>query len=57
MFSLLKNKKDCADVYCVKLTELQAHRDAFIQKKMCNFSFKMEGKYISETLVLIYLIT
>ena len=29
--SLLKNKKDCADVYCVKFIELQAHRDAFIQ--------------------------
>jgi hypothetical protein len=27
----LKNKKDCADVYCVRLIELQAHRDAFIQ--------------------------
>ena len=26
----LKNKKDCADVYCVTLIELQAHRDAFI---------------------------
>ena len=31
--ALLKNKKkkDCADVYCVTLIELQAHRDAFIQ--------------------------
>jgi len=29
--ALLKNKKDCADVYCVALIELQAHRDAFIQ--------------------------
>jgi len=28
---LLKNKKDCTDVYCVTLTELQAHCDAFIQ--------------------------
>jgi hypothetical protein len=28
--ALLK-KKDCADVYCVTLNELQAHRDAFIQ--------------------------
>jgi len=30
---LLKNKKDCVDVYCVTLIELQAHRDAFIQNK------------------------
>ena len=29
--ALHKNKKDCADVYCVTLIELQAHRDAFIQ--------------------------
>jgi len=29
--ALLKNKKDCVDVYCVTLIELQAHRDAFIQ--------------------------
>ena len=29
--TLLKNKKDCADVYCVTLIELQAHRNAFIQ--------------------------
>ena len=29
--ALLENKRDCADVYCVTLTELQAHRDAFIQ--------------------------
>jgi len=28
---LLKNKKYCADVYCVTLIELQAHHDAFIQ--------------------------
>jgi len=28
---LLKNKKDCTDVYCVTLIELQAHHDAFIQ--------------------------
>jgi len=28
---LLKNKIDCADVYCVTLIELLAHRDAFIQ--------------------------
>jgi len=28
---VLKNKKDCADVYCITLTELQAHRDALIQ--------------------------
>ena len=31
--ALLKNKKDCVDVYCVTLIELQAHRDAFIQNK------------------------
>ena len=30
--ALLKNKTDCADVYCVTLIELQAHRDVFIQK-------------------------
>jgi len=30
---LLKNKIDCADVYCATLIELQAHRDAFIQKR------------------------
>ena len=30
--ALLKNnKKICADVYRVTLTELQAHRDAFVQ--------------------------
>ena len=29
--ALLKNKKDCADVHCVTLIELQTHRDAFIQ--------------------------
>ena len=29
--ALLKNKKECADVYCVTLVESQAHRDAFIQ--------------------------
>ena len=29
--ALLKNKKECADVYCVMLIELQAHCDAFIQ--------------------------
>jgi len=29
--ALLKNKKGCADIYCVTLIELQAHRDAFIQ--------------------------
>jgi len=37
--TLLKNKKDCADVYCVTLIELQAHCDAFIQNenlKYCN---------------------
>jgi len=26
-------KKHCADVYCVTVIELQAHRDAFIQDK------------------------
>ena len=30
--ALLKNKIVCAGVYCVTLIELQAHRDAFIQK-------------------------
>ena len=35
--ALLKNKKDCADIYCVTLIELQAHRDAFIQKKRNDF--------------------
>ena len=30
--ALLKNKIDCADVYCVTLTELQAHRDVLIRK-------------------------
>jgi len=29
---LLKSKKDCADVYRVTLIEVQAHRDAFIQR-------------------------
>jgi len=29
--ALLKNKKDCAEVYCVTLIEFQAHCDAFIQ--------------------------
>jgi len=32
--ALLKNKKDCADEYCVTLIELQAHRDDFIQNTM-----------------------
>ena len=32
----LKNKKDCADVYCVTLIELQARRDAFIQNTRTN---------------------
>jgi len=31
LFIVLKNKKDCADVYCITLNELQAHRDALIQ--------------------------
>ena len=31
IFFILKNKKDCADVYCVTLIESQAHCDAFIQ--------------------------
>ena len=35
--ALLKNKKDCADVYCVTLSELQAHRDAFIQNVLFHF--------------------
>ena len=34
--ALLKNKKDCADIFCVTLIELQAHRDAFIQKVCIN---------------------
>ena len=29
--ALLKNKIDCADIYCVTLIKLEAHRDAFIQ--------------------------
>ena len=29
---LVETCKDCADVCCVTLNELQAHRDAFIQK-------------------------
>jgi len=33
--ALLKNKIDCADVYCVTLIELKAHRDAFIQNGKC----------------------
>jgi len=32
--ALLKNKKDCVDIYRVTLIELQAHRDAFIQNIM-----------------------
>ena len=28
--ALLKNKKECAEVYCVTLIELQAYRDALI---------------------------
>ena len=32
LFIVLKNKKDSADLYCITLTELQAHRDAIIQK-------------------------
>jgi len=35
--ALIKNKKDCADLYCVTLIELQAHRDAFIQNKRSNW--------------------
>jgi len=34
----LKNKKDCADLYCVTLIELQAHCDAFIQN-ICKWTF------------------
>ena len=30
--ALLKNKKGCADVYCVALIELQAKGDDFIQE-------------------------
>jgi len=30
--ALLKNKQDRADVHRATLTELQAHREAFIQK-------------------------
>jgi len=32
---LRKNKKDCADIYCVTLIELEAHHDAFIQNTFC----------------------
>ena len=37
--ALLKNKKDCADVYCVTLIELQAHnqrRDLAPDKQITN---------------------
>ena len=34
--ALLKSKKDCADVYCVTLIELQAHHEAFIQNIRIN---------------------
>jgi len=33
LFILLKNKKDCADGYCITLIELEAHRNALIQNK------------------------
>ena len=36
---MLKNKKECADLYCVTFIELQAYCDAFIQN-MFRFSLK-----------------
>jgi len=36
--ALLKNKIDFADVYCVTLIGLLAHRDAFIQKIIICYS-------------------
>jgi len=42
--ALLKNKKDCADIYCVTLIELQAHRNAFIQN-IYNSLSKCVGRY------------
>ena len=45
--ALLKNKKDCAGVYCVTLIELQAHRDAFIQKKVAeDILYRMERRQV-----------
>ena len=38
MALLKNNKKDCADVYCVTLIELQAHRDAFIHSINLTYS-------------------
>ena len=43
--ALLKNKIDCADVYCVTLTELQADRDAFIQN-ICLMCFAINFHYL-----------
>ena len=31
LFIVLKNKKDCGDVYCITIIELQAHNRALIQ--------------------------
>jgi len=43
--ALLKNKKDYADVYCVTLIELQAHRDAFIQNT-ASFNFMWFSNFL-----------
>ena len=43
---MLKNKKDCADVYGVTLIELQTHRDAFIQRNLCYLpAIRIQDKY------------
>jgi len=48
--ALLKNnKKDCADVYCVTLIELQAHRDAFIQNTSYSGHSLMNSEFYRQT--------
>jgi len=39
LFIVLKNKKDCADIYCITLNELQASRDALIQKRTRSLNY------------------
>jgi len=54
--ALIKNKKDCADVYCVTLMELQAHRDAFIQNNCSLFHHcSVRGRVEGVVVILLYI--